>query len=457
MCCATSRSDEETHDHIGSISTTPSGVATPNPNPVDKRLPGILHSYFGQVRAQSSTSSSHQESRGLPVPVSGATGRVYTLMDAHGSPSVALPAVPASPNLSTDAEVHTNSISPAHQCSRTRNFMAQDIGLLVPQYPTPPPSSPASIGDKDIDSTFEGKNFSLSAEKVRLGKISRMGDDLNLSRPAIRRHQSGNDVMPLRTCQSTIGLSPLSNLMSGSSVHAAHLSNPATHQCTDSRSPTRYLSSTSALSSLASFLELTRLTNGVAALPRAKNTPPLTPRALSNDGIESPKKLPPSVLSPQLEDTVNRISHPNRSNNVTPTVSVPPNATAPVGPPKGKLSVKIVEARGLRPSHDPYVVCVFEWNESIARGPRREEAISDKDEGGGKEELFSGVPIKRLGNDLGKSMAIPMKSRQSSTTSLSDQKNFKSGRQLTNPRWEHEAVLYVEHQGTKLYLDLTSF
>ena len=57
MICAnntewSSRSDEEAHDHIGSISTTPSGVATPNPNPTDKRLPGIVHSYFGQVCAR---------------------------------------------------------------------------------------------------------------------------------------------------------------------------------------------------------------------------------------------------------------------------------------------------------------------------------------------------------------------------------------------------------------------
>ena len=44
-----SRFDEENHDHIGSA--TPSGVVTPNPNPTDKRLPGIIHGYFGQVGA----------------------------------------------------------------------------------------------------------------------------------------------------------------------------------------------------------------------------------------------------------------------------------------------------------------------------------------------------------------------------------------------------------------------
>ncbi|CAL3964442.1 unnamed protein product, partial [Diplocarpon coronariae] len=36
-------------DVNGFESDTPrSGVATPQPDPSDKRLPGIMHSYFGQ-------------------------------------------------------------------------------------------------------------------------------------------------------------------------------------------------------------------------------------------------------------------------------------------------------------------------------------------------------------------------------------------------------------------------
>src|SRR5262249_44794890 len=40
---------DDLHDQIGSNSPTPSGVATPRPDLHDKRLPGIMHSYFGQV------------------------------------------------------------------------------------------------------------------------------------------------------------------------------------------------------------------------------------------------------------------------------------------------------------------------------------------------------------------------------------------------------------------------
>ena len=42
---------------------------------------------------------------------------------------------------------------------------------------------------------------------------------------------------------------------------------------------------------------------------------------------------------------------------------------------------------------------------------------------------------------MGRAMAIPMKSRQSSTTSVPDQKSFKNGKQVTDPKWDHEAVL----------------
>jgi protein-serine/threonine kinase len=42
--------DDDSHDQIGSTSSTPPGASTPRPDPTDKRLPGILHSYFGQVR-----------------------------------------------------------------------------------------------------------------------------------------------------------------------------------------------------------------------------------------------------------------------------------------------------------------------------------------------------------------------------------------------------------------------
>lgn len=437
-----SRSDEETHDHIGSSSTTPSGVATPNPNPADKRLPGILHSYFGQVGARSFTSPRHQELFELPYPAPGAIEASHTSVEMCGIPPDALPTAPNSPNLEQNVE-RGDSSAPPHQLSEVSNLIAHDAGLLAPPYPTPPASSPASLRGKDLDSNYDGGEVSSGiSDGNDACAFSRKEDGFSRSRPSMKRHRSGNDVVPLRIYRRSSVLTPLSNVMSCSSVHAAHLSNPATTQSlTTPNTPTRHLSSVSALSSLSSLIELVKLTDGVAALPLIKNTPPLTPRALSNDGIDNTKKLPPSISTPQSDDPSSSI---DRSSAVTTNTSTVPSTTAPVGPPKGKLSVKIIEARGLRPSHDPFVVCVFEWNESIARAPKHEETVVDKDEGRGKDDLLGGVPIKRSGSDMGRSMAIPMKSRQSSTTSLSDHKNFKNGRQLTDPRWDHEAVLYAQ-------------
>ncbi|RYO73539.1 Serine/threonine-protein kinase [Alternaria arborescens] len=70
MTRATNDSNDDGHDQIGSTSSTPPGATTPKPDPTDKRLPGILHSYFGQVRdslmpSRKSSSTVHPS----PAPV----------------------------------------------------------------------------------------------------------------------------------------------------------------------------------------------------------------------------------------------------------------------------------------------------------------------------------------------------------------------------------------------------
>ena len=184
----------------------------------------------------------------------------------------------------------------------------------------------------------------------------------------------------------------------------------------------------SALSSLTSNLESVKLTDGVAS-PPAKNTPPLTPRALSNDGSDTTK----NDFSPNgRQNSKHTQSESSDQANSRPA--------PPIAPPKGKLYVKISSARGLKPSVSPYAVCSFEWIESIAYGSQQDEkdvnqALKDKESEGG-------VAVRKPGSDTGRTMAIPMKSRQSSNTSTSEQKIVKGGRQVTEPRWDHDAVLY---------------
>ncbi len=129
----------------------------------------------------------------------------------------------------------------------------------------------------------------------------------------------------------------------------------------------------------------------------------------------------------------------SRAASVTPT---PAGAQAPA--PKGKLTIKIAEARGLRRTRDPYVVAVFQRSELISSGPRHSEA---DDEPVGPGNAISSIPIQRQASDSGRPpMAIPMRSRQSSNTSVTDYAAFRNRsvrRSLTNPKWDAEAVLYV--------------
>ncbi|KAL2168289.1 hypothetical protein VTG60DRAFT_208 [Thermothelomyces hinnuleus] len=122
----------------------------------------------------------------------------------------------------------------------------------------------------------------------------------------------------------------------------------------------------------------------------------------------------------------------------TPT---PPGAQAPAA--KGKLTIKVTEARGLRKCQDPYVVVVFQRSELISSGPRPTE---DDDEAAINAVATGGMPMKRQGSDSGRPMAIPMRSRQSSNTSISDFNTFRNRhtrRSFTNPKWDAEAIFDV--------------
>lgn len=122
----------------------------------------------------------------------------------------------------------------------------------------------------------------------------------------------------------------------------------------------------------------------------------------------------------------------------------PSPTNPPVGPPRGKLIVKIIEARDLVPSKYPYVVCTFESNEFISQGPRRSFDAAEG-HGGDKSPRHSSNGKASSPSGVGRSIAIPMTSRQSSSTSLSEMQGQKngptSGAGSTNPKWDHNAVL----------------
>jgi protein-serine/threonine kinase len=110
-----------------------------------------------------------------------------------------------------------------------------------------------------------------------------------------------------------------------------------------------------------------------------------------------------------------------------------------VGPPKGKLSVSISEGRDLRPSVDPYVVCQFQWAEYISDGPRSNGAAKKGIDG---SRNTAGHAMRRIDSDMGKPMAIPMRSRQSSNSGTSsDPRENGTFKEVINPKWGHDAIL----------------
>jgi hypothetical protein len=168
--------------------------------------------------------------------------------------------------------------------------------------------------------------------------------------------------------------------------------------------------------------ESEKLTEGAFAPPQNQATPPQTPRTRSHESKPKPSSL--SRTSNASDKTKEK--EKDKEGKGAPVV----------GPPKGKLTVTISEGRGLRPSVDPYVVCQFQWAEYISDGPRHDDSK--------KGRPTAAMQMKRTESEMGRPMAIPMKSRQSSNSGhSSDPRENGGSEEVADPKWEHEAILYV--------------
>ncbi|KAL2685498.1 hypothetical protein Neosp_006598 [[Neocosmospora] mangrovei] len=197
--------------------------------------------------------------------------------------------------------------------------------------------------------------------------------------------------------------------------------------------------------------------------PEARSTPSARPAApgkwYSLDGLKELTRMtfksgpstPTRAMSaarPSGSDSralsSGRTSHDGAEVSGTQTPRSSGGTSAPAA--KGKLTIKINEARGLRKSRDPYVVVVFQRSELISSGPRHTEEDDNLSVATPGMPMGGGIPIQRQGSDSGRPMAIPMRSRQSSNTSISDYNTFRnrSARlSFTNPKWDAEAEFDV--------------
>ena len=421
------RSDDEFHDQIGSTSVTPSGIATPRPDPSDKRLPGILHGYFGQVGHMFSTTPSMSGSYRVvntDLPLNEKAAPLDDCRPRHIPKNAPLTA-PHSPERPADGGELGGVYPSLGKQMGSIDLLAPSMRHLnISSYPTPPNSSSSSLKQKeneDKTSTFDPSKDSLSETQP------------------MSRAQSAVDILSSKPARHA-KIKSLSGIITPFSVPAAHISNPTSRSPTQPSTPTHEVPLSALTSLTSSYLELAKLTDGG---PK-KATPPRTPRALSNDNLTSSQDAPaPTAVRPQSPLTKSpRGLEPQSSTKINGSRDLEElNGTVQTKKPRGTLSVTINEARGIRPSHEPYVVCVFESNEYISKGPSNAPRPSAERVNSSVQLDGGGVPIKRSASDMGKAMAIPMKSRQGSTASLSDQKNFQKVHLITVPEWNQEVIL----------------
>lgn len=400
-------SDDDLHDQIGSNSSTPPGAATPRPDLIDKRLPGIIHSYFGQVRdcfrTDPKPANSLSSSSNIPTTQGESKGTAAERPRQSGGDP--LPTAPSSPReAEQDAHHELPPLLPHERLHLPPQVPAPQLEPSI-LYPTPPASSSSSIHRA---SKGESSGSSPSGDRPSAARTLSSQDKRTVA-----------DVLPLRVRRHTFASpSPLSNVVAAPSIPAACMSNPASSNSSSWNSVHTIIAQLSA-SRRQSSVSLSRrgsrkLTKGGSTPPGNQSTPPHTPRTRSQDG-----PIPPASTPSALSRTQG-----------------PQGPTAPV---LGKLTVEISEGRGLRPSFDPYVVCQFQWSEYISQGPINAEVPGKA--GPSQPNGMGGIAMRRTDSEQSRPRAIPMSSRQSSHTGKDSRDVKSSMHEVTDPKWEHKAVL----------------
>ncbi|KAF5693957.1 AGC AKT kinase, partial [Fusarium globosum] len=290
----------------------------------------------------------------------------------------------------------------------------RDEHNLSDPYPTPPTSQPSSSGgsiSQDMISADSGVHGRAAVEQKSLTQQSQFKKPT--ASPFTTTHfQTSNDPS-LPELDSSKNAAPAKD-----SIIPSHPEPSTSSGACSAAAPGKW-------HFLNGLKELTRMTF------KSGNSTPT--RAMSAARPSGSDRAPSS----------GRTSHDGAEVSGTQTPRSSAGAQAPAA--KGKLTIKINEARGLRKSRDPYVVVVFQRSELISGGPHH----IDEDDNLSVEPppAAGGIPIQRSGSDSGRPLAIPMRSRQSSNTSINDYGSFRnrSGGQLTftNPKWDAEAEFDV--------------
>ncbi|KAL2885479.1 serine/threonine-protein kinase sck1 [Ceratocystis lukuohia] len=238
------------------------------------------------------------------------------------------------------------------------------------------------------------------------------------------------------------------------------------------------------ISSQASQENMSKLASVVSTAKMAVEASTQTTLALAGDKSVSPKRQRPTLQSQEscgsgwtIAENIKRLTNFLKSGPPTPralSVSTPleqtlatpnnnrgsdssnaisrsatPKPASSTGAPavaKGKLKVRIVEARGLGKCREPHVVAVFQRSQLIS-GPAHP---CEPDMAAGPP-LNRPIPMQRTGSSQGRfPHGVPMRSRQSSNSSVTEAKVGGSRKSLTNIKWDAQAIFDVVNSDTKL-------
>ena len=377
---------EDEHEQIGSgASTPPNGTATPRPDLVDKRLPGLVNSYFVQVR-DSLRAPSQRSSTSAPEGASTESEERMPENETHSQQQqLDSPASPVSETDSRSPPLLPHEEKHSHPTSQS-------------VYPTPPLSKNASMcasSDEDAGAGVERPRRRSRNTSLQQSRQSFAEPPAQLRRPTFTSALSGVVTKP---------------------EVSAHISSPATDSPS---SPSRATRS----SSRSQDKEERELTSGAL---RDQNTPPQTPRSGSHES---------------------RRGDDGRAQKMARSESGASQPQVPVAQTKGQLEICIEEGRGLKPAVEPYVVCIFQLNEDISAGPKEDEMDTSAIDSRPmlEEDLGRGVAMKRIGSGSGTPLTIPgLRSRQSSSTNIAAlRRGSAKPSETTSPVWKHTATFDV--------------
>jgi serine/threonine protein kinase SCH9 len=158
--------DDDGHDQIGSTSSTPPGASTPRPDPTDKRLPGILHSYFGQVRDSFMPQSKSSPKNSNPAPVTSIEPKEKDTTEKAAPRQTMLPSPAPSASSRTPSASQLNG--------ETEKLTEGDFSS--PQNQATPPQTPRTRSQEGKPPTSSLSRTSLASNNSRESKTSNKSD-----------------------------------------------------------------------------------------------------------------------------------------------------------------------------------------------------------------------------------------------------------------------------------------